>query len=306
MGLKNSFNKTNLDVENSDPSGFFNKDTTTSYSAFTTGTPTTTANPGPTQRFIQSYLPFNTYLSSNPVRGIGKLIATVAYTPLYVENSLLDANSPYSPYKQDKDPTAYPIYTTGTPTTKANPGPFNKFFQTYTPGNVYLNNTPIKGEGKLQFTTANSNLDVEDETPRGGIPYDPSQDPTVYPISTTGTPTVKANPAAPTHFDQKFIPSKTYLNFVKDLPDKSHLLNLRGKPTRENPGYGIFDITNLDIEKPGVDGGIPYSLEKDPTVYPITTHKKSSSGGFSVIQGTAASKFNQIFTPKSTYLDFIG
>ena len=524
MGLKNSFNKTNLDVENSKPSGFFNKDTSTSYSALTTGTPSTTANPGPTQRFIQSYLPFNTYLNNNPVRGEGRLITTVAntnldvenslpnggipykqdqdptvypiyttgtpsidssyspsskfnhtynpgnvyldqnpikgkgklkfttanssldvenstpdggipykqykdptvypkyvtgvpsikanpgpfnkfnhtynpenvyldknpvrgkgrliaaiaFTPLYVEISLLNKNSPYSPYKQDKDPTVYPIYTTGTPTTKANPGPFSKFKHPYTPGNVYLNKNPIKGKGKLQFitantnldvenltpdggipykpsqdptiypgyttgtpttkayvappnkfnhaynpknvyldknpikgegklqsTTANSNLDVEDETPNGGIPYKPSQDPTVYSLLSTGTPTNIANPAAPSSFNQKFIPSKTYLDSIKKLSNKSRLLNLRD-PNNLEKSYSIFDATNLDIEKPGVDGGIPYNPLKDPTVYPITTHGKSSANGFFPIPATGASKFNQIFTPKSTYLDFIG
>jgi hypothetical protein len=132
---------------------------------------------------------------------------------------------------------------------------------------------------------------------------------TSFTPNNTGVPTDQANPGAPTRFFQRFTPTETYLQFTKDIPGKSGLLNLgRGQidPTTEQPrSYTIFDATNFDVEKPKVDGGIPYKQEKDPTVYPITAQSKSPSAGFFPIEGQAASKFNQTFNPKSTYLDFI-
>jgi len=124
---------------------------------------------------------------------------------------------------------------------------------------------------------------------------------TTYTSNNSGTPTNQANPGKPTNFFQTFVPTNPYLDFVKNIPGKSNLLNL-GKLSNK---YSIFDATNLDIEKSGVDGGIPYKQQKDPTVYPITTQKKSSTGGFYPVEGQAASKYDQVFSPKNTYLDFI-
>jgi len=140
---------------------------------------------------------------------------------------------------------------------------------------------------------------------------------TTYTPNNSGTPTNQANPGKPTNFFQTFVPTNPYLDFVKNIPGKSNLLNLGKLPRRltilENgvevplPAYkySIFDATNLDIEKSGVDGGIPYKQQKDPTVYPTTTQKKSSTGGFYPVEGQAASKYDQVFSPKNTYLDFI-
>jgi hypothetical protein len=149
-------------------------------------------------------------------------------------------------------------------------------------------------------------LDLENPSPSGFNRLDTI---TNFNPNTTGTPTNSANPGAPSRFFQKFVPQETYLQYVKNLPKKSNLLNLSGLNSNidlsTNNNYSIFDATNLDIEKPGVDGGIPYKQEKDPTVYPVTTQRRSSTTGTSSLPGQGASKFNQSFNPTKTYLDFI-
>jgi hypothetical protein len=123
----------------------------------------------------------------------------------------------------------------------------------------------------------------------------------------TGTPTNSANPGAPSRFFQKFVPQETYLQYVKDLPGKSNLLNLNSfdSTTEQTSNYSIFDATNLDTERSGVNGGIPYKQDKDPTVYPTTTQARSATTGTSSLPGQGASKFNQSFSPTKTYSDFI-
>jgi hypothetical protein len=307
--LKNSLKQTSLDVSDERPDGGIpykiDKDPT-EYPIYTTGVPTLKANPGVSNKFNQVYTPENVYLSKNPIGGKGRLVSTIAYTPLYIENSSTTEGSPYGPYKADKDPTAYPKYTTGVPTTEASPGPFNKFNQIYTPGKVYLDNIPNDGEGKLISTTANSNLDVEDETPNGGLPYKIDKDPTIYPETTTGTPEFAVNPAAPSRFDPQFNPAQTYLDYIRSIYDRSrsHLLHL-GKEGGAH--YSIFTATNLDIEDEFPNGGIPYVADlTDFTVYPITAKKKSSVKGWNVVEGLSATKYQQLWTPNSTYLNFIG
>ena len=147
-------------------------------------------------------------------------------------------------------------------------------------------------------------LDLENPSPSGFNRLDNS---TNFTPNNTGTPTDQANPGPPTRFFQKFVPQETYLQYVKGLPNRSNLLNLTGfDTTSELPNaYTIFDATNLDTERSGVDGGIPYKQEKDPTVYPITTQKRSATSGFYPVQGQGATKYNQTFDPKKTYLDFI-
>ena len=149
-------------------------------------------------------------------------------------------------------------------------------------------------------------LDLENPSPLGFNRLDTITD---YNANSTGTPTNKANPGAPSRFFQKFVPQETYLQYVKDLPSKSNLLNLSGLnsnidlPTNDN--YSIFDATNLDVEKPGVNGGIPYKQEKDPTVYPTTTQRITPSRGAFPVQGQGATKYNQSFSPTKTYSEFI-
>ena len=149
-------------------------------------------------------------------------------------------------------------------------------------------------------------LDLENPSPSGFNRLDTITD---YNANSTGTPTSTANPGAPSRFFQKFIPQETYLQYVKDLPSKSNLLNLSGLNSNidisTTTNYSIFDATNLDIEKPGVNGGIPYKQEKDPTVYPVTTQRVTPSRGAFPVQGEGAKKYNQAFTPTKTYSEFI-
>jgi hypothetical protein len=149
-------------------------------------------------------------------------------------------------------------------------------------------------------------LDLEDQS-TGNNRLDVS---TNFSPNTTGTPTDKANPGSPSRFYQRFTPTETYLQLTKNIPGKSELLNLgknQTNPTTQQSRtpYTIFDSTNLDTEKPGVDGGIPYKQDKDPTIYPTTTQGKSSTQGFFPVKGEAADKFVQAFGPKNTYLDFV-
>jgi hypothetical protein len=77
-------------------------------------------------------------------------------------------------------------------------------------------------------------------------------------------------------------------------------------PTELNPGLvGSFDKTNLDIEDPSPNGGIPYKQDNDPTVYPVTTLSQTPNSGYFATPGKVASKFEQKYSPKNTYLDFI-
>lgn len=149
-------------------------------------------------------------------------------------------------------------------------------------------------------------LDLENSAPSGFNRLDTI---TSFGPNNTGTPTNNANPGPPTQFFQRFVPQETYLQYVKDLPNRSNLLNLAAggiDPVTELPTkYTIFDATNIDTERPGVDGGIPYKQEKDPTVYPATTQKRGSAAGFFPVQGQGATKYTQTFSPTKTYLDFI-
>jgi hypothetical protein len=351
--LKSTTANTNLDVEDGKPNGGIpykqDKDPT-AYPATITGTPTDSANPGAPSKFNQIYTPANTYLSVNPIKGTGKLKSTVANTNLDVEDGKPGGGIPY---KQDKDPTVYPKYNTGTPTTSG-PGAPTKFNQVFSPSNEYI---PTIGDGKLKLSTSKTNFDVESPTPNGGIPYKQDKDPTVYPTTNTGTPTSNANPGAPSKFNQIYIPGNTYLSAVGkgnlassvnktnlDIEDEKpnggipykqdkdptvYPKRVSGTPTTSGPGAPVkfnqvylpnkeyLDIsskgklvntvanTNLDIEDEKPNGGIPYKQDKDPTVYPITTQKKSSTRGFYPIVGEAATKYDQIFSPQKTYLDFI-
>jgi hypothetical protein len=147
-------------------------------------------------------------------------------------------------------------------------------------------------------------LDLENPSPSGFNRLDTITD---YNANSTGTPTSAANPGAPSRFFQKFVPQETYLQYVKDLPSKSNLLNLNSfdSTTEQTSNYSIFDATNLDIEKPGVNGGIPYKQEKDPTVYPVTSQRVTPSRGAFPVQGEGAKKYTQPFTPTKTYSEFI-
>lgn len=100
--LLNSFRITNLDIEDSNPTGFFRLDTITKYPQRVTGTPNPSANPGGPENFYQEYDPQNQYLDSV---GGGVLDLTFDSTNLDTTNDFPNGGIPY---KQDKDPTSYP------------------------------------------------------------------------------------------------------------------------------------------------------------------------------------------------------
>ena len=157
---------------------------------------------------------------------------------------------------------------------------------------------------ELKDSFKKTKLDLEDPAPSDSNRFDSS---TVFGPNNTGTPSNTANPGAPSRFFQKYVPKETYLQYVKTLSGKSNLLNLNAlnSTTERIDKYTIFDATNLDIEKSGVDGGTPYKQEKDPTVYPASTQKITPSTGIFPVQGQGATKFNQAFSPAQTYTEFI-
>jgi len=288
---------TNLDVENSGVQGGPLSDITTVYSPLNTGTPTSTQNPGgPTVNFTQPYLPSNTYLTNNPIQGLGsgQLDNSLNITNLDVEDSDVQGGP------LNDTTTDYPVLNTGTPTTTANPGAApTRFTQPYLPSNTYLTNNPIEGvgSGKLDNSLNITNLDVEDSRANGGPLNDTTTD---YPISSTGTPTPTANPgAAPTRFTQLYSPLNAYLNSSYNVEPNNTILN------------NSLNITNLDVEDSGVQGGIPYKPANDPTIYPLDASgiplvtKTSAIIGYFPTGSLIATKFTQTYNPNNTYLTFI-
>ena len=140
-------------------------------------------------------------------------------------------------------------------------------------------------------------LDLENPGPYGSLNILDTI--TQYPATNTGTPTNTANPGSPLNFYQSFLPTSTYLEDMRN--DGSKFLRLGNVEI----GYNIFDATNLDTERPGVGGGIPYKKLKDPTVYPITAKKETPIRGKFATAGKPAEKYNQSFSPTFTYSEFI-
>jgi len=140
-----------------------------------------------------------------------------------------------------------------------------------------------------------THLDLENPGPRGY--FNTLDTSTQYPATNTGTPNNMANPGAPVNFYQLYVPIYSYLEDVRNNGSKFLRLGDNEAP------YEIFDATNLDTEKPGVDGGIPYNKLKDPTVYPITAKKVGSTiSGFNSIQGQGAKKYEQKYSATNPYL----
>ena len=138
--LRQSFDKTKLDLENPNPDGFHKLDTITTYPALSTGTPTSDANPGAPLHFNQPYTPSRTYLDNIPIRTIvSPLNQSLNKTNLDITDPGVDGGIPY---KQIKDPTEYPITTQGrTPISGyfATSGQgATKFDQKFGPTNTYL------------------------------------------------------------------------------------------------------------------------------------------------------------------------
>jgi hypothetical protein len=115
---------------------------------------------------------------------------------------------------------------------------------------------------------------------------------TVYPATVTGTPTPTANPGGPVvNFNPIYNANNTYLNNIS-------LLTTTGL-------NNTLNITNLDVENPGVNGGIPYKSLNDPTIYPTNTNHTSAIRGYFAVPSSSSLKFEHKFHPKKTYSDFI-
>lgn len=254
----------------------------TSYPATNTGTPTSKANPGAPSKFSQVYTPDNTYLSTI---GKGKLASSVDKTNLDTENAKANGGIPY---KQDKDPTTYPKYVTGTPDSENNPGGPNKFYQEYNSSYPYIDEMK---EGILDLTFDSTNLDIENESPNGGIPYKQDKDPTRYPATSTGKLKSGGKPGEPTKYNQKFTPDNTYLS----SNNGKYIYNNEGGSPVLQYLLGSLNKSNLDIE----DGGVPYKPDKDPTRYSQyttgTPTTKSNPG--------PVNKFTHPFNLLNKYLD---
>lgn len=112
--------------------------------------------------------------------------------------------------------TQYPSTNTGTPTNAANPGRPINFFHLDTPLSTYLSriNTRAGGSnpGYLVLSFDKTNLDRTDPLVAGGIPYNPTNDPTTYPATNTGTPTSNAYPGPPSKYGEPYDPINDYLN----------------------------------------------------------------------------------------------
>jgi len=307
QGLINSFDKTNLDLENASVLGGPNKDLQTQYPATSTGTPTSQANPSAAKNYIPKFTPTNTYLNqvvgnSNSVGATSPNAETISSSPiLQLVSSLsktnLDIENPGSPKKDYS--TQYPKNVSGTPTVLQNPvGPAKTFLQQYTPQDPYENkiNNKIISNSVLSNNAENptileiTNLDVENPSVIGGPNKDTT---TVYPPLVSGTPTTMQNPSeAPKNFDQLYSPSKTYLSD----------LNTRNKAVKNSPLSGnpedpkILNVTNLDNSKLGV---LEYKADiNDPTEYPtLSTGRTEIKAWMPSVLG-AVSTPSQKFNPK--------
>jgi hypothetical protein len=297
--LDDSLSITNLDVENPGVNGGPLSDTTTQYPASVTGTPTSTANPGGVStNFSQPYLPSNTYLdpSYNVIPSNTILDTTLPITNLDVEDPSVQGGP------INDTVTVYPSLVTGTPTNNANPGGAPQLFsQPYLPSNTYLDTNPIQGiiSSKLYDSLGITNLDVLSNGPNGFLSNDTI---TIYPPSSTGTPTTTANPGgAPQQYSQLYFPLNRYLDTSYNVVPSNTILS------------SSLNITNLDTEDPGVQGGIPYKPLTDPTIYPTTTTHTSAIRGYFAKPSQPALKYGVTpinedpgpFTSEKTYSEHI-
>jgi len=287
--LLNSFKITDLDLENSDPTGLFRLDTITQYGPLVTGAPTTngitSTNPGPARNFFQDFIPSNTYLSTYKIGGSGKIQSIFGTSRFDLSDSAPTA--PYFVLTQDTV-TQYGRLVTGPPVLGGlpgnggsfpiNPGPPRRFIQQFLSFNTYLDSyNRILGYSKIEKSFDLSNIESLSS-------YKENQDPTKYPATNTGIPTSNANPGAPSKFKGFFNPENTYLKYISE-EDRDNLVS-------------SFNKTNLDVENESPDGGIPYKQDKDPTIYPkLTTGAPLENG----IPGPFT-KFNQVYNPETTYL----
>jgi hypothetical protein len=291
MGLLTLYNDSQVQLNTLDP------DLVTVYPSTVTGTPTSTANPGgPANNFDPIYNASNTYLDNLPSLVNTGLNNTLNITNLDVENPSVQGGP------LNDIITQYPALVTGIPTNIANPGGAPQLFsQPYLPSNTYLNVNPIQGigSGKLDNSLSITNLDTENPGVQGGPLNDTT---TAYPASVTGTPTTSSNPGgAPQQFIQPYKPGNTYLDTSYNVAINNTALS------------NSLSITNLDVENPGVQGGIPYKPLTDPTIYPVTTNHTSAIRGYFPKPSQPALKYGVTpinedpspFTSERTYSEYI-
>ena len=251
--LLDSFDKTNLDLENTKVLGGPNKDLQTQYPATSTGTPTAQANPNSAKNFIPKFTPTNTYL--NQVVGssnILQLASSFNRTNLDLENpSILGG-----PSKAINDPTVYPVLNSGVPTTKQNPTDSAKSFeQQYTPSKTYLENFNYRNRVVKDSPLSGDSLDPQilnitnlDNSEPGVIPYKAEvNDPTEYPTLATGRTAIRAwvptingeTSVSAQKFDPKYDSSKKYQeNIEVDLGIAPNAKEPEG-PKDPKPGNGV-------------------------------------------------------------------
>lgn len=231
--LQNTFDITNLDIENPSVNGGPLNDIVTNYPETTTGIPDVNINWGlnppyssgaAAKRFIQIYKNDSKYLSLNPIAlsNSGKLYKTLDITNLDISSSSV-LGGPNS-----DTITQYPVLSTGTPTTSSNfslTSPFNsgtpskRFIHRWSENYTYLSVNSIAnvGSGVLKDTLNITNLDVENPFPEGGPLNDTT---TIYPAANvTHTSPIRgwfAEPSQPpSKFDHIYTPTTTYESFIQ-------------------------------------------------------------------------------------------
>jgi hypothetical protein len=120
-GLKNSFDQTRLDLEDTTlplggMQGYISSPVPPYVSPNATGTPTRTANPGPFKGFVQVYTPQNPYLNSVSNKAVkSSMLSADTDNPAVLSITNLDNSQPGVnggvPYKTANDPTIYPEST---------------------------------------------------------------------------------------------------------------------------------------------------------------------------------------------------
>lgn len=291
MGLLDIYNASLAQLTVNDP------DLVTQYPATVTGTPNAAQNPGaPPRNFDQAYDANTTYLNTVVAAGLSRLEYTLPITNLDVEDPGVQGGP------NADIVTQYPANVTGTPTNTQNPGgPVKNFSQPWLPNTTYIVTNPVAGptSGELRNTLPITNLDVENPNVSGGPLSDIV---TNYPANTSGTPTLTQNVGSTAPFTSG-APAKKFIQ--PWLPTLEYAVTNPVAGANSGILRNTLPITNLDVEDPGVQGGIPYNQLNDPTVYPSDTNHTEPIRGYFATSGTPPSKFNQIFNPNNTYYDFI-
>jgi len=201
--------------------------------------------------------------------------------------------------------TEYPASTTGTPTVSAYPaGPTINFKQKYFSLNPYLssdfsllsgflfNKKGFLSVGDLRSLKI-SRLDVGTTT----------KDNTVYPKTSTGTPTSKNSTSPSKVYSQNYSPLNQYIDLINEQGGKSVTNSLlSGNATLPE----VLKASNLDNTY-----NPEYKLIDDPTEYSQFTNKQSPIPGYFSTAGLPPTKFSddknklmssKMYTPTNTYL----